>query len=436
VKTIFQVISTLMVLALVSCSDSSTDPGDDGGSTLGDYVVFAWNDLGMHCLNPTYDQAVILPPFNTVWAQVVRRGNPPQIVTSGISVDYAIDVNTYSYGKRDYGQFWDTAGEVFGPLLGFDTLATDVGLTGMGLSGKMHEAGDHFVAEGIPVTPVTDTGEWYPYQAAIITVRGRSGNILAKTKATVPVSDEINCAKCHGQDPWRDVLEDHDRIHMTSLVDSIPLLCASCHGSPALGLIGPGSSGIYLSKAIHGSHATRNASCYDCHPGQRSLCNRSVRHTAQDGNCITCHGTLTDVASSIPGQRIPWADEPGCSECHTGVAGVDTGDTLYRNAKGHGGVYCAGCHGSPHAMYPSSEAIDNYQPLQYQSFTGRVKTIGSCGVCHGNSRGEEEDIDEFSEEHGGVSPERPTGCNTCHTSTPAKTADWPHAYQWKNSITN
>jgi hypothetical protein len=34
----------------------------------GGYIVFAWNDLGMHCLNPTYDSAVILPPYNTVWS--------------------------------------------------------------------------------------------------------------------------------------------------------------------------------------------------------------------------------------------------------------------------------------------------------------------------------------------------------------------------------
>ena len=42
-----------------------------------EYVVFAWNDLGMHCLNPTYDELVILPPYNTVNVQVVKRGNPP-----------------------------------------------------------------------------------------------------------------------------------------------------------------------------------------------------------------------------------------------------------------------------------------------------------------------------------------------------------------------
>lgn len=46
---------------------SSEDPTGDVNETAipavnSQYVVLAWNDLGMHCLNPTYDQEVILPP--------------------------------------------------------------------------------------------------------------------------------------------------------------------------------------------------------------------------------------------------------------------------------------------------------------------------------------------------------------------------------------
>lgn len=424
------IVIAAVLLPLLSCSDSSTGPGG-GGGTSGSYVVFAWNDLGMHCLNDTYDQAVILPPYNTLWAQVVRKGNPPQIVTSGLTVEYAIQVNTYSYGKRSYGQFWDNAVRLFGRF-GVAALPHDTGLTGNGLAGAMTSAAGHFVAEGIPVTPVSDTGAWNPYQVAVITVRSSTGEVLATTRATVPVSDEIDCGKCHGQNPWSDIIQKHDQLHATSLADSTPFLCAWCHGSPALGTSGPGSSGYYLSKAIHGSHAGRGALCYDCHPGEQTLCSRSNRHTAADGNCTTCHGTLADIASSIPGTRIPWVNEPGCATCHAGVAGVATGSVLYRNASGHGGMYCAACHGSPHAMYPARVAIDNYQPLQYQNFTGKVKTIGSCGTCHDSSRGPGPGED-FAEEHGGSSPERTIGCHACHTVVPDETSKWPHSYQWKNS---
>jgi hypothetical protein len=421
-------------LLAVSCGDSGTSP--DGGSPgTGDasYVVLAWNDLGMHCLNPTYDQIVILPPYNTVWAQVIERGNPPRIATAGITVEYAIENNTYSAGKRDYGQFWDSAVDLFGSLFSISDLPQDVGLTGKGLSGVMDLLGDHFVADGVPVVPVDDEDSWDPYQVALITVKDAQGEVLMTTRATVPTSDEINCGKCHGQEPFADILEEHDEEHPTNLADSKPVLCAGCHGSPALGQMEPGSSGIFLSKAIHGSHSDRAAACYDCHPGAITECSRSTRHAASDGNCVTCHGSMTTVASSIPSSRTPWVDEPVCANCHGDVDGVVTWGLLYRNAKGHGQVYCAACHGSPHAMVPSNVATDNYQAMQYQGFSDRAKAIGSCGVCHNSSRGDEDDIGEFAEKHGGANPERTTACNVCHTSVPPNTDEWPHSFEWSNS---
>ena len=430
----FPFILTLLACAALSCSDNG-GPGSDGNGSAptGEFVVLAWNDLGMHCLNDTYDQAVILPPYNTVWAQIVERGDPPRVVTSGLTVEFRLELNTYSYGKRTYGQFWDTFPEVFGPLTGMGTLQRDIGLTGTGLSGEMEPAVDHFVAEGIPVVPVYDSGTWDPYQTVVLVVRNSAGEEVASTRATVPVSDEMNCSLCHKPDPWSDAVADHDRLHGTSIVDSMPLLCASCHGSPVLGTSGPGSSGHYLSEAIHDAHSTRGATCYDCHPGPVTLCSRSSEHTAADGNCQACHGSISQVASTIEGGRVPWLDEPQCSGCHSGIPGVDTGDVLYRNASGHGGLYCAACHHSPHAMYPSDLAQDNHQPLQYQGFTGRVKTIGSCGVCHEDSRGETGEFHEFAEEHGGASPEQVTACHVCHTSVGTETSNWPHGHQWTDS---
>jgi len=425
-------------LALVSCS--STGGGGDGGGDGGGvnakaipavnmaYVAFAWNDLGMHCLNPTYDKAVILPPYNTLWVQVVKRGDPPEIVTAGITVEYAIRGNTYSYGKRSYGQFWDNCQALFGFALVNDTGLNleDPGIHN-GLSGSMVLKGDHFQANGIPVVPVDDGSTWDPYQVADITVRDSGTNaVLVQTRATVPTSDEINCGKCHGSDPLLDVLEKHDGEEGTSLAADRPVLCASCHGSPALGTSGAGSSGMYLSSAIHGFHASKGAACYDCHPGATTKCSRSTAHTAIDGNCITCHGTMDDVAVSITsGARTPWVQEPECVTCHAGVAEVNTGTSLYRNGNGHHGISCPACHGSPHAMVPTSEASDNYQAVQYQT---AARTIGDCKVCHDTSQGE--GIGEFSEAHGGS---RATACRVCHTAGPSPTAaQWPHQFQWKS----
>ncbi len=440
------VLLALFAIVGWGCGSNSVTPAPI--LTTGDFVVVAWNDLGMHCLNPTYDQAVILPPYNTVWAQVIRRGNPPQIQTANITVDYRILGNTYSYGKTDshggvFAQFWDNMQHLFGASLPHDRgLNLEDPSLHNGLSGTMKSAGDHFQVNGIPLVPVSDAGVWNPYQVAEIAVLNAAGDTLAKTRCTVPTSDELNCAKCHAQngtgtssigggtaDVFKNILSVHDALQQTTLAADAPVLCASCHASPALGTPAPTDPGMYLSAAIHGFHVGRNADCYDCHPGGTTSCNRSIAHTATGGNCTTCHGALDQVSSSIrTAGRVPWVQEPKCSDagCHTATQDVDTGSTLYRNAKGHGGVYCAGCHGSPHAMVPSSEAADNYQAIQYQG-SHRVSTLGSCHACHGNSQGE--GFGEFGEEHGPGG--RSSACNICHTEVPDNHSAAPHSFTWR-----
>lgn len=420
----------LVVFRLMSCSKEGEPDPSNTVTVTGDYSVFAWNDLGMHCLNPTYDKAVILPPYNNLTVQVIKRGSPPQVVTSGLTVSYRIVSNTASYSKRSYGGFWDNSQKLFGT-----TLTRDIGLKGNGLSGNMTVTDNYFIAEGIPVVPVDDNNTWNPYQIADVTVKNGSGTTLVTTRATVPTSDEINCAKCHGTatTAFDDILSKHDAAEGTSLSNDKPVLCAKCHPSPALGIMtGPQ---MYLSKAIHGYHSAKGAGCYDCHPGVITKCNRSLEHNnndASDGNCKACHGDMASVASSITGGRVPWASEPACTDCHsTNISGINTGTTLYRNSKGHGNMYCSACHGSPHAMYPSREISDNFQPSQYQS-AKKIKTIGSCGYCHDDSRGEGAS-DEFAEVHGSTNPERSIGCRACHTSISATTSSWPHAYTWTNS---
>jgi len=421
----FCVAAAVFSLFLTACSTNNDEPDPAGNA----YVMLAWNDLGMHCLNPTYDMAVVLPPYNNLWVQVIERGNPPRIVTAGVTVEYRIINNTYSYGKRSFGQFWDYCPALFGV-----TLPQNVGLNladpdlHNGLSGMMLAKGNHFVADGIPLTPIHDDGSWNPYQNAEFVARDAGGAEIARTRTTAPTSEEMNCARCHGSNAFADILREHDDEENTSLYAQRPVLCARCHGSPALGQSGPGSSGKYFSQAMHGKHADEGAACYDCHPGSITRCSRSLRHMADDGKCIACHGTMAEVAQSISRNgRIPWLNEPKCSNCHGTVSGVDTGAVLYRNAPGHGGLYCAACHSSPHAMIPSTREEDNYQAITLQ---GKAKAIGSCAACHDSSRGE--GLDEFAEVHGGSSPEKKSACHICHTVVPTNTALWPHAFTWKD----
>jgi len=430
----------VLVLAgfLAACSTTSETSGvtpvEIPAASMS-YIVLAWNDLGMHCLSPTYDQEVILPPYNTLWAQVIKRGDPPEIVTTGVSLEYRIVDNTYSYGKatasplRSYGQFWDNSFDLFGvsldPDTGLNLVDPDVH---NGLSGAMLLKDNHFEVDGIPVVPINDAGTWDPYQIAEIVVRDAATGVeLARTRATVPTSDEINCAKCHGQGDVKSVLAAHDAAEETTFAeDGVPVLCADCHGSPALGQTGSGSSELYLSQAIHGFHSTMSVTCYDCHPGATTKCNRSTAHTTADGNCTTCHGTMTSIKSTITAGRVPWAQEPNCVSCHTFVAEVATGSTLYRNATAHNGISCPACHGSPHAEVPSDKAADNYQALQYQN---KALALGSCRVCHSSSKGG--GLMGIVDAHGGT---QPTSCMVCHTGpiTTNNPLGFPHRFQQRS----
>jgi hypothetical protein len=135
--------------------------------------------------------------------------------------------------------------------------------------------------------------------------------------------------------------------------------------------------------------------CYACHPGVETQCLRDVHFTA-GVTCVDCHGDMTDVADP---NRKPWVDEPKCSDCHDRQGfQFEQAGTLYRDSKGHGGVHCAACHGSPHAITPTVERRDNIQAIQWQGHPG---TIDSCTVCHTEQPDESFPHRYFEEDDGG-----------------------------------
>lgn len=349
-------------------------------------VVLGYNDLGMHCMNQDFSEICILPPFNNLHAQVLQRGGEPKPVTSGITVSYSVPGNTYSVGKTN---FWQYARPLFGV-----GLAANIGLTGNGLSGTMKPTGDNdWAATGIPITPIDDRGRLNPYNLATVQVTV-GGKVQTSTQAVVPVSWEINCDKCHttpGISVATDILRKHDRMHATHLELQKPVLCARCHADPALGTTGaPGVP--TMSAAMHTSHAARLETpaarsmfpnrCYACHPGNVTQCQRDV-HYAKGVYCTQCHGGMATVGQA---NRTPWVDEPRCGNCHkrTGFEFEQPG-VLFKQAKGHGGVHCAACHGSPHAITPTVTAADNVQAIRLQGFAGVIR---KCTVCHTKQPGD------------------------------------------------
>ena len=364
------------------------------------WVVLAWNDLGMHCYNRDFQDIAVLPPYNNLWAQVIKVGDPPQILTTNVKVSYSFPDNTYSVGKSN---FWTYAK----PLFGVD-LAPDIGLTGKGLAGDMDVKTDHFIAEGIPLTEFSDSAPTTaaPYQLATVVVRDATTNaILAQTRTVAPVSTEMHCDYCHfdgGVEGIRtgkvetNILTYHDKENFEDypsghkkLMDSRPVLCAECHSSNALGA--PGKPGIpSLSRAMHRKHAEEEQGggdrlevagaalaepfCYNCHPGPSTKCLRDVMSIKKGMTCTDCHGTMQQVAANPQ----PWLTEPRCDSCHTD-AKYKQDQPLYRFSTGHGGVRCEGCHDSTHAIAQSSQPNDAIKFVDWQGHPG---TLDTCTVCH------------------------------------------------------
>lgn len=195
-------------------------PGTEAAAP-GPYVIFANNDLGMHCMQEDYSHFMILPPFNTV--QMVafeRRGSPEPIrsLDGGFSVSFSIPGNTRSADKCN---FWEHSEALLGA-----SLPADVGVTGNGMFGAMVPSGGRWEITGVPVTPVDDLGRNDPYPLATIILK-RNGQEVARTQTVVPVSWEISCNLCHGDpvgtDVDNDILRDHDRLHGTSLFFQQPV---------------------------------------------------------------------------------------------------------------------------------------------------------------------------------------------------------------------
>ena len=377
------VFASIVLIGALRASASAFPPNSASSPKAADqYVVLTWNDLGMHCYNWDFSDLAVLPPYNTLWAQVVKVGNPPQVITAGIQVTYYFTNNTYSVGKSN---FWTYAQKLFG--LGAP-LPPNIGLTGRGLTGTMSASSDHFVAEGIPLTEFSDSAPTTrdPYQLARIVARDLGGNLLAENTVVAPVSTEMHCDNCHYDGGVegirtgkveRNILTLHDQEEGTNLIGTRPVLCASCHSSNALGA--PGKPGVpSLSNAMHNRHKEEVPStldgCYNCHPGPTTRCLRDVMSSRFSMDCISCHGTLAQVAQN----PNPWLNEPRCDTCHNS-GNFNQNQPLYRFSKGHGGIYCEACHDSTHAIAQSTQPRD---ALKFIALQGHAGTLDTCTVCH------------------------------------------------------
>ena len=405
------------------------------------YVLLIWNDLGMHCMSDSDPWFVILPPANTLEAQLIRRGEVPVLVTESVELTYRVEKG-FEYPAK-HVPFWEYAEQNFGIKP-----EANIGLYGKGLSGTFDfnpERGS-FIAQAIPVVPYGDDGSYNPYPLFTVEAKDKAnGNVLVKTQVVTPVSAGMGCRNCHGgkwriegvagvsDETARSILKAHDRLSGTDLLEMAeagkPKMCQTCHADPALSAKGD-SLLLNLSAAMHGWHANYMpvsgadacALCHPAHPEGRTRCMRGI-HNYIGVACVDCHGELDDHALAllkgeavktgskrlmvhlepehvksvaVVNPRKPWLNEPDCLTCHVDFGPPETVDAynvwnddfseLYRMRQDNAGIRCPACHGSTHALYPAINPMDKnrdvLQPLQY---TGEPYPIGSnmrCEVCH------------------------------------------------------
>jgi hypothetical protein len=476
-------------------------------TTSGTYSLLAWNDLGMHCFDGSdFSVFSILPPYNNLNAHLINKeGTSNKHVTTGVTLTYQSltydgHTNTISSTKTN---FWDYLSSLFPGA----SSVNDVGLTGNKTPSSTPQTMAYnathkwFEADGIPIVNRDDNNATNYYPMVRVTAKDTAGTTLATADVVLPVSDEMDCAKCHastvtsidakpsaGWEHNANVLKDykynilklHDQEHpisagdlaevnakgfnyQTSLYDTAksgtPILCASCHSSNALGTTSVGNAKA-LTASLHSKHAdvtdpsnglalnssSNRTACYSCHPGAATECLRGAMGSAKDaqGNqtmqCQSCHGTMNDVGNQA---RTGWLDQPNCQVCHQDGQRHESalvngslrsvlddrfatkpntpapGKSLYRFSTGHGDLQCSSCHGSTHAIFPTSHAADN---LYSENLQGHSGTVAECTSCHttvpttttGGPHGMHTVGQSWVKSHQGVAENNAAQCTTCH----------------------
>ncbi|MEJ2155797.1 MAG: cytochrome ubiquinol oxidase subunit I [Desulfobacteraceae bacterium] len=409
-----------------------------------EYVLVAWSRMGMHQLTDCDAQWSLASPGATLYAQLIRRGETPEIVTDPVTLHYRTEQGYASpSGQTD---FWKFSKSLYGK-----PVDKDAGVSGTRPTGtlQLDENLMAFVTKDLPLVPYPQTGGFNPYPQVEIEAREPdSGRVIASTRVTVPVSTELGCRNCHGG-PWRvdqkagiskttaeDILTVHDRISKTQLKKEAdqgrPVRCQSCHGDGLRGDKGRPEM-LNISAAVHGFHAlylTRRGeeACNACHPGNPQGATRMLRgiHNSLEMTCVNCHGPMEDHALGLlkaeaaagkpraerlvalirPTQseslaqvpaRTPWFNQPDCLHCHVEFEPPDTDETtpqqrtaseqaLFRLRSDDAGILCGTCHGSPHALYPARNPYDPQQdviaPRQYQKSPYPLGSNRNCKVCH------------------------------------------------------
>ena len=449
-----------------------------GTNTTGTYMLTAWNDLGMHCMDGNdFSVFSVLPPYNNLHAQLKDKNGG--LISSGVTITFESVQGTdgkWNTSSSDKTNFWDYSQKLLGA-----TLATDTGLTGIKTPSKtpqrmtFNTTHQWWEAEGIPLTPYNDDGSKNYYPLVKVVAKDSIGTILSEATTVLPVSDEMDCKRCHESNspnnnampksgwinhanPEKDYKFNILRLHDEEEPDAVskyftqlkakgynydkagleatvnggtPIQCAACHKTNALPNVGIGIKAF--TRAIHDKHAdvidplnglplndinNRNA-CYTCHPGAQTECLRGAMGDAKDtsGNnimqCQSCHGNMKAVGNK---NREGWLDEPNCQACHHDgkqeTSAIDPATNTLRH------------------VIDTKFATNMNTPATglslYRFSTGHGDL--QCEACHGATHAiypahnADNLLSEGIQGHAGTLSE----CTSCHTTVPNTITGGPH----------
>jgi hypothetical protein len=414
------------------------------------WTVVGWNNLGMHCMDADYSVFSILPPYNTVNAQLIDPTGLLVTNGTGLSLTYQAvadpsgSINTTSQGKTD---FWDFVLPIFGAALPVDVGLPVPGPNSFAMPGSNNVAqamafdnsAAWFAAYGIPLTPYDDSLNKNAYPMMRLVAKDSGGATLGILDVVLPVSDEMDCRACHASgsgdaakpaggwvndaNPQRDyrlnILRLHDEkqaadatfqsalvakgfstngLYAMVTVNTNPLLCAACHLSEALP--NTGLAGIKpLTEAMHGNHATvidpTNGLTLDA-SDNRSACYRC--HPGSTTRCL--RGAMGNAVASDGSMAMQ------CQSCHGSMAivGASTRTGWLQEPN------CQACH--------SGTAASNSGQIRYLTVfdsPGHMRQpADQTFATNPDMPASGLSLFRFSRGHGGLY------CEACHGSTHAE----------------
>ena len=142
--------------------------------------IIGWSEYGINNVERDYSLFAIYPPSAIIRAQVIDPTGALYRGATGVTVTYAPladpshSINSTSIGRTNYPGA--------APLQG-----------SMTFDGSYNR----FSALGIPITPYDDSLNINSYPVFKLTALDASGNVLATTRITIPVSNEVECRGCH-----------------------------------------------------------------------------------------------------------------------------------------------------------------------------------------------------------------------------------------------